>query len=453
MMNFLLGLLQYYDVDMMDSLSYGTHSSNNSVDSFIGRASLDSDNGSNTENSGGNSGSGDSSKSDKETRENDMEKPVGIIPPVGGKGNSDNGGSNGGISETDSGAPRTGISYLIRSLLKGYLSKITEVFPNIIPTQFFDYMAITTDYINGILASIHAFAGSILPILGSITPCLINQLYVYFFSLASVYVFERLVTFITACYRYVKFKDIVKLDLWVQVPTHLVDRLELLLKNPDLRNRNWIVTPIAGSWMTKENQYFSLTKLLRIKESLGIQHIGKMVIDCNTINLCFLERGLKSMNDRFGKNAFLSSIVQVVTKTFDHSTKKYVWGMFNTLVMTGVGVVVWYKFFPGTSFPSELPEGFMPAPPYETFRNPKAVLPGYQRVNYILTKDIVETAISIYQKEIPFTDILPPSEYNIENNAVAAHNYACVGTAIMIACFIATNTFIPSEPITSALME
>jgi hypothetical protein len=364
---------------------------------------------------------------------------------VGGKGNSDNGGSNGGISETDSGAPRTGISYLIISFIKGYLSKITEVFPNIIPTQFFDYMAITTDYINGILVSIPAFAGSISPILGGITSCLINLLYVYFLSL---------VTFKTACYRYFKLEETVKLDLWVQVPTFLVDRLELLfIKNPDLRNRNWIVTSIADSWMIKENQYFSLTKLLRIKESLGIQHIGKMVINWNTINLCFLGRGLKSLNDRFGENAFLSSIVQVVTKTFDNSTKKYVWGMFNILVMTGVGVVVWYKFFPGTSFPSELPEGFMPAPPYETFRNPKAVLPGYQRVNYILTKDVVETAISIYQKENPFTDILPPSEYNIENSGVAAHNYACVGTAIMIACFIATNIFIPSEPIMPALME
>jgi len=446
MSNFLLGLLQYYDVDMMDSWSYGTHSSNDSVGSFIGRASIDGDNGCNTENSG------DSCKSDKESRENDIEQPVGIIFPVGGKGN--NGGSNGGISETDSGAPRTGISYLIISMLKGYLSKITEVFPNIIPTQFFNYMAITTDYINGILDSIHAFAGSISPILGSTTSCVINQLYLYFLSLASVYVVERLVTFIPACYnRYVNFKDTVKLDLWVQVPTHLIDRLELLLRIPDLRNRDWYVTPIAGSWMIKEDQYFSLTKLLRIKESLGLQHIGKMVIDWNTINLCFLARGLKSLNDRLGRNAYLSSVVQVVTKTFDHSTKKYVWGMFNTLVMTGVGVVVWYKFFPGTSFPSELPEGFMPAPPYETFRNPKAVLPGYQRVNYILTKDIVETAISIYQKENPFTDILPPSEYNIENNAVAAHNYACVGTAIMIACMIATKTFIPSEPITSALME
>lgn len=91
-------------------------------------------------------------------------------------------------------------------------------------------------------------------------------------------------------------KDVfVKLDLWVQIPTHLVDRLETLFKNPDLRNRDWIVTPIAGSWMIKENQILSLTKLFKIKESLGIQHIGKMVIDWNTINLCFLARGLKSL--------------------------------------------------------------------------------------------------------------------------------------------------------------
>lgn len=378
---------------------------------------------------------------------------IGII--LGLIGASPKGGdsSNAGISETDSGAPRTGRSYLIISLIKGYLSKITEVFPNIIPTQFFDYMAITTDYINGILASIHAFAGSISPILGGITTWSINQLYVYLLSLAYLYVFETtLVTFITACYRYVK--DTMKLDLWVQVSTLLVDRLELLLENPDLRNRDWIVTSIAGSWMLKENLNLSLTKLLRIKESLGIQPIGKMVIDLNTtINLCFLGRGLKSLHDNFEKNAFLSSIVQVVTKTFDQSTKKYVWGMFNTLVMTGVGVVVWYKFFPGTSSPEELPVGFMPSPAYETFKNPNAVLPGYQRVTYILTKDIVATAISIYQKEIPFTDILPMGEYNLDNDPVAVHRYACIGTAIMIACLIATNVLIPSEPITPALME
>jgi len=55
------------------------------------------------------------------------------------------------------------------------------------------------------------------------------------------------------------------------------------------------------------------------------------------INVTEIGRGLKGILSDTG---FYSAITQITTCTFNKSNNKYVWGIFNILVLMGIGVVV-----------------------------------------------------------------------------------------------------------------
>lgn len=85
--------------------------------------------------------------------------------------------------------------------------------------------------------------------------------------------------------------------------------------------------------------------------------------------------------------------------------------MFNILVTLGVGVVVWYKFVPGTNLPYPVPEEILQPPVYSIFKNPSAFVEGYKRVTYFMRKDSFMNILKPANYEVPPMEyLLPPIE-------------------------------------------
>lgn len=111
----------------------------------------------------------------------------------------------------------------------------------------------------------------------------------------------------------------------------------------------------------------------------------------------------------------------------------------------GIGVVVWYRFTP-VNIPLPIPEEIMPAPDFNTFKNPQAVIEGYKRVSFLIKKDIVNTVLRTYRYDPTFHEILNLQTYGNMDQVHMQHILASVGTAIMIACFLATNALLLPSP-------
>lgn len=556
-------LLRYYDVDIMDSLSYFTHETIDSVDSFIGRgnSSIDSDNsgsnGSNTSNSGNSSNSGDSSqeaeeslsKEYKETVRNasddddDREIPILFYPGKNGsnRGDSDNGGSNRsnslekgvGKRNKDDVYIRSSISYLFKSICKYCFKHIEETIKNIIPTIFPDYTGIfstLTEYtqnigthINTALASlavnITSFTDSIsffvkshssicqyigCAIIGIGCAILISIKTGYLIQVQ--YCIDELRVEYANCIEKLRVEySIVKLrveylidklrfehaigklpDLIIQYTKILLDGPppEIHLKNleimfcvptftinnlagisnlhynyiaPNALFRFWYsrvnqvlwndLSPENVTWLVKENHLFRLTIFKRIKKILGLKCFGNLSLTYDTVKLSSFQTGLKSLCD----HVILTQIVQIRTLLFSKSQRRYIWGMFNILVTLGVGVVVWYKFVPGTNLPYPVPEEILHPPAYETFKYPSAFVEGYKRVTYFIRNDSFMKIIIPANYEVPPMEyLLPPIEDIARNKRELGSHYASITTAITIATFIATNMLVHG---TTAIMQ
>ena len=117
--------------------------------------------------------------------------------------------------------------------------------------------------------------------------------------------------------------------------------------------------------------------------------------------------------------------------------------MFNILVFMGVGVTVWYRFIPGEI--NQPPEDLLP-PRIHPFKNPIAVVEGYKKVSYLMTKDIVQTVISTFMHQSPFNEILSVELANLNYDTNYRDRFTSVGIAILIASFLATKVMIPVTP-------
>lgn len=441
MINLLLGLLGYYDVDIMDSLSYFIQESNDSVECFIGGgddSSIDSDNsgsnGSNTSNCGNTSNSGDSSKEDKETLDNDIEKPVGGIPPVGGKGSSDNGGDSPytGVTSNDYSYPvRTDISYLFRWIVKTgvstALASITPLWENIYRySDLISRLGEANPY-----SILYIGCGIASAILISIKTGFPHGCIYYIKNIA--YYTTKFVRFIN---KYWASRFYVQsMCIMCRVPTFTIHNLS------DLSNglekgmlAKWFDTP-TEKWFLKEGHLFRLSTFKRLRRFLGMKR--NIQFNKDTLNLCNLKLGVKSLSDK----EVITHLVEVRILTYCDTSRKYVWGMLYILVTLGVGVIVWYKFLPGINAPILLPELFTQPDSYEPFKNPYAFVEGYKKVTYFIRKDQFKNiVIPSYYEEPPMDNLLPP--IIIQNKSFFTPHYASISTAITIASYIVYNTLI-----------
>ena len=119
---------------------------------------------------------------------------------------------------------------------------------------------------------------------------------------------------------------------------------------------------------------------------------------------------------------FSSAITQVRTCTFNKSNNKFVWGMFNILVLMGIGVVVWYRYVQCDN-PFIIPQEIAhPLANLNAFKNPEAVINGYKRVTFLINKDIVNTVLILVhlwmiQPFLSFTEVFNVNQAeNLDNN-------------------------------------
>jgi len=160
------------------------------------------------------------------------------------------------------------------------------------------------------------------------------------------------------------------------------------------------------------------------------------------INVTEIGRGLKGI---LSDTEFYSAITQIRTCTFNKSNNKFVWGIFNILVLIGIGVVVWYRYvqsgYPSAIFiPQEIAE---PLGNFHTFKNPDVVINGYKRVTFLINKDIMNTVLSTFKHDPTFTEVLNLNEAdNLDNQIATKHVLASADTAIMVASFIATKALV-----------
>lgn len=136
------------------------------------------------------------------------------------------------------------------------------------------------------------------------------------------------------------------------------------------------------------------------------------------------------------RESFSSILVQITTKFYSKQHRRELYGLFNILVLTGVGVVVWYKFQFINTVPPFIPESV------ESFQNPTAVVEGYEKVTYWTTKDIQPIVKHTFTHEKPFVDIMNLNQF-WGHGRLYKDQVTCIGTAIMVATFLSTNVLIP----------
>lgn len=414
MIKFLHGLLRYYDVDIIDSLSYFTHETNDSLDSFIGRgnSSIDSD----------------SSQEAQESLWNDdyPDIPIIIVPGNDGSNRGDNDGSNrgdsdnGGSSENRSNSRenglgkskkdhlyiRTDISFLFKFISKYTIQHISQTINNIIPT-------ILTDYIPS--RFLYTVIGYFL----------IYKLYRYLSWESQNYEYEfnmrwLLPTFTSyrVPYETVKpfhrFKPLHRLKAWTH-PPHFLD------------------------WVFTFNKYYSIYHLKQIRRALGLHFIRGNAITTSFHCISFADRGLRTLILR----DFVASSVRVSTRIFDPISRKYLYHYFYILIYMGVGAVVWYQTLAGgEGLITPCPTGFdMDISP--EFWDPTTIGPGYRKVCYLFRKDLTPTVINTYTNHFLFTDILGlPVQEDLFPTGEGGQRVIAVGTALMIAVLLTTKSLV-----------
>lgn len=148
----------------------------------------------------------------------------------------------------------------------------------------------------------------------------------------------------------------------------------------------------------------------------------------DTVHNSYAGAGLKCLRS----SLYSTILVQLTTKASSPLLRSKRYGIFNILVIGGIGVVVWYK----TSYIPYIPESS------DCFQNPTAVVEGYKRLTFWMTQDVHEIVKHTFTHEAPFNEI-DLEHRGTEKNKIVGDPAAYIGTAIMIATFITTNVLIP----------
>lgn len=363
----------------------------------------------------------------------DIEIPIIIGTGKKGDDDSDNGTPNtGGKTHV-----RTDIAYLFKRILKTAIEKIVKglgidkiyhELVNIIPNPIIDLLAYITSLLDSIVS--YSICHWYVPLLSA----------AFIYSLKTIYIHVM---------KYYILEDSNYLDIIMRLTTSCVATKPAFFRDENmhrLANQAWIDVPseIISKWWGKENQMYQLSRIHRIMASLGFTHCPRysQLSEHSLILESYLAAGLKYCSVK----QFASVLVQVGIMTYNKCARTYLWGVYNVLVMFGVGVVVWFKLhpYPVDFDPYPVLEVLYPKDAFQLFKNPNTSgVDGWNRVVYhMLHDDLVNRVLSIYRNQPPFCDILPPSEYVLDDVG-KQQRYAAVGTAIIIATYIGANLVMP----------
>lgn len=187
----------------------------------------------------------------------------------------------------------------------------------------------------------------------------------------------------------------------------------------------------AGGIYTNYTKYHFIStypRLHLLKDLFGLVCVNRLNLVLDTVHNTYAGVGLKC----FYGHLYSSILVQTITKAYSRVHRLEVYGLFNILVITGIGVVVWYKYVIHNGHPPHIPESI------DCFKNPTAVVEGYKRVTFWMTQDIHEIVKHTFKYEPSFNDVDLPETHILDRDIPAS-----IGTAIMLATFITTNVLIP----------
>lgn len=447
MIKFLHGLLRYYDVDIIDSLSYFTHETNDSVDSFIGRgnSSIDSDSSQEAQES--------LSKESEENLWNDdyPDIPILIVPGNDGsnRGNSDNGSdsdqstSDSDQSSSDDDDPSSTLGPIDREEAKAKISntsKIKDWYDTIIGLLNWGWDGGGGDTSPGITY------------LGSVLKSVISKgfkLYSYIDYIPSGLLYTVIGYFlIFKLYRFLSWESKnheYEFDMRWMLPTFTSYRvpyetvMPLRRFKPLHRLKAWTHPPHFVDWVFTFNKCYSIYHLKQIRRALGLHFIRGNAITTSFHCISFADRGLRTLILR----DFVASSVRVSTRIFDPISRKYLYHYFYILIYMGVGAVVWYQTLAGgEGLITPCPTGFdMDISP--EFWDPTTIGPGYRKVCYLFRKDLTPTVINTYTNHFLFTDILGlPVQEDLFPTGEGGQRVIAVGTALMIAVLLTTKSLV-----------
>lgn len=190
---------------------------------------------------------------------------------------------------------------------------------------------------------------------------------------------------------------------------------------------------LRWSNFTKHNNLSYFKRFNLIKERLGLSSINKLNLALETFHNTYAGAGFKSLLTR----VYSSIVVQIVTKTYSMQHRRKMFCFFSILVISGIGVVVWYKYQPHPHPPHEYS--------YQAFQNPTAVVEGFRKVSYWMNKDIDAVIKTAFTHERPFNEIINlPQYWGVWGTSIIEKDQiTCIGTAIIIATLISQNILIP----------
>ena len=180
----------------------------------------------------------------------------------------------------------------------------------------------------------------------------------------------------------------------------------------------------------------SFNRLKGIKNTLGLVCVNRLNLVLDTVHQSYAGLGLKSLLT----HEYSSILVRIITQGYSRLHKKKYYGIYNILVLGGIGVVVWYKYRDSNKTHP------MPSEPYDWFKNPTAVVEGYKRVTFWIQKDLEIYMKHAYTFEPPFNELVNlPIFWECWERGSQSDKQLMEGvcTAIMIATFMTTNIIIP----------
>jgi hypothetical protein len=267
--------------------------------------------------------------------------------------------------------------------------------------------------------------------------CLLNKI-----ILISEYVSDICVSYfgwlIPVCYLLYKsnyyFYVLYKLDLKFRFPLHIfhtssfqLNEWHRIIELNDFKKAKQIGTcepMLRWSNFTKHNNFTYFKRLNRIKELLGVTRINKCNLALETVHNTYAGAGLKSLLTR----VYSSIVVQIVTKSYSMQHRRKMFCQFSILVISGIGIVVWYKYQPHP------PQAYS----YHAFQNPTAVVEGFRKVSYWMNNDIEAVIKNAFTHERPFNEIINLPQY-WGTSVIEKDQITCIGTAIIIATLMSLN--------------